>query len=313
MKRILKLLVLAAMPLLIFAACGEEDKTTPVSPQKTIAALVSETADLSLLKAAVVRAGLLETLSKEDATFTVFAPTNDAFKAAGLDTEEKIKATPVENLKKIVLFHVLGTKYPASAIPDGTSELSTVNDLKSYVTKNKEGVFVNGVKVTKADIDAKNGVVHLVGKVIMPPAGNIVEAAQANPQLSYLVAAVVRASEGVTNVAKLLSEPGAYTVFAPTNDAFKAAGFATIDAIKAAKPDDLTAILTYHVIAKRVFSSDLTEGMKPEMLNKGMVTITLAGGAKVKGKNNNAPSNITITDVMATNGVVHIIDGVLLP
>lgn len=312
MKKIMRLL-LAAMPLFIFAACGDEDKPTPVTPQKTIAALVSETPDLSLLKVAVVRAGLVETLSKADATFTVFAPTNEAFKAAGLDTEEKINAVPVDDLKKIVLYHVLGKKYMASAIPEGTTELATANELKTYITKSTMGVFVNGTKVTKADIEAKNGVVHLVGKVLMPPAGSIVDVAKANPQLSYLVAAVVRASEGATNVAKILSEPRAYTVFAPTNDAFKAAGFATIDAIKAANPDALAAILTYHVIAKRVFSSDLTEGMKPEMLNKETVTITLAGGPKVKGKNNNAPSNITITDVMATNGVVHVINGVLLP
>lgn len=310
MKKIMKLL-LAIMPLFIFAACSEDD--TPPQQQKTIAALVSETTDLSLLKAAVVKTGLVETLSKADGTFTVFAPTNEAFKAAGLDTEEKINGYPVEDLKKIVLYHVLGKEYMASAIPMGTTELPTANDLKTYVTKSAAGVFVNGIKVTKADIDAKNGVVHLVGKVIMPPSKNIVELAQANNQLTYLVAAVVRASEGTTNVAKLLSDPGAYTVFAPTNDAFKAAGFATIDAIKAAKPDDLASILTYHVIAKRVFSSDLTEGMKPEMLNKGMVTITLAGGAKIQGKSNKTPSNITVTDVMATNGVVHVIDGVLLP
>jgi len=167
--------------------------------------------------------------------------------------------------------------------------------------------------VTTADINASNGVVHVINKVLMPPSQNIVQLAQGNTNLSYLVAAVTRASQGSTNVAQVLSNTNPLTVFAPNNQAFIDAGFATTDAIMAADPATLTSILTYHVIGARVFSSDLTEGAMPTTVNGGKVTITLSGGAKVKGNGNTTASNITAVDIMATNGVVHVIDRVLLP
>jgi uncharacterized surface protein with fasciclin (FAS1) repeats len=114
-------------------------------------------------------------------------------------------------------------------------------------------------------------------------------------------------------VATALSAAGPLTVFAPTNQAFINANFATIASIQAADPATLTRILTYHVIAARVLSSDLTESATPTTLNGGTVTITLSGGAKVKGIGNTTASNITSADIITTNGVVHVIDQVLLP
>ena len=128
-----------------------------------------------------------------------------------------------------------------------------------------------------------------------------------------MVAAVLRASQGSTNVAGLLSGTGPFTVFAPVNQAFINAGFATINDIMSASPDALTPILAYHVIGARVFSSDLTNGMMPDMFLGGTTTITLNGGAKIKGAGNASASNIVKTDIVSTNGVIHVIDGVLLP
>jgi uncharacterized surface protein with fasciclin (FAS1) repeats len=167
--------------------------------------------------------------------------------------------------------------------------------------------------VTQADVAASNGVIHIIGKVLLPPSGNLVEMAQADTSFSYLVAAVVRASEGSTNVAQVLSGAGPFTVFAPTNDAFRAAGFPTIASIQAADPAVLTSILTYHVIPARVFSSDLTDGEQAPTVNGGKVTIGLTSGATVKGNSNAMASNIIATNIMATNGVIHVIDRVLLP
>ncbi|MBL7704156.1 MAG: fasciclin domain-containing protein [Taibaiella sp.] len=310
MSNIKMLLLTCLVALGMFSSCKKDEND--MVTEKSIGTLVAENQNLTLLKAAVVRAGLLETLSG-NGTFTVFAPDNAAFQAAGLGTEAAINAVPVEDLKKIVLYHVLGQRYASGAIPDGTNELSSVENINTYVTKNMNGVFVNGAKVTTADVTASNGVVHIVNKVLMPPSGNIVALAQSNPDLSLLVAAVLRASEGTTNVASVLSGNGPFTVFAPTNAAFQAAGFPDAAAIQAADPNTLAGILTYHVIAARVFSSDLSEGAMPATVNGGTVTITLSGGAKVKGAGNTTASNITATDMMATNGVVHVVDAVLLP
>ena len=124
---------------------------------------------------------------------------------------------------------------------------------------------------------------------------------------------MLRASQGSTNVAAVLSGAGPFTVFAPTNQAFINAGFTTIASINAADPNNLTAILTYHVIGARVFSSDLLNNSMPATVNGGTVKITLTGGPKVKGNSNATGSNIILTDILATNGVVHVIDQVLLP
>jgi len=123
----------------------------------------------------------------------------------------------------------------------------------------------------------------------------------------------LKASQGATNVVGVLSGAGPFTVFAPTNQAFIKAGFADANAINAADPNALTSILTYHVIAGRIFSSDLTNGETPATVNGETVTISLSGGPTVKGKSNSSPSNIIATDIVATNGVVHVIDQVLLP
>lgn len=304
----IKVFMLASMLFLMLSSCKKDEAV----PAKTIAALVTENANLSLLRTAVVRAGLVETLSGQG-TFTVFAPDNNAFAAAGLGTEAAINAIPEATLRQILLYHVLGQEYISGNIPSATTELTTAGDARVYVTKNSNGVFVNGSAVITADVDAQNGVVHVINKVLMPPPGNLVQLAQSNPNLSFLVAAVVRASQGTTNVAGVLSGAGPFTVFAPTNTAFQNAGFATVEAIQQANPNTLASILTYHVIGARVFSSDLTEGARPATVNGANVTITLAGGAKVKGNTNTTASNITATDIVASNGVVHVIDAVLLP
>jgi uncharacterized surface protein with fasciclin (FAS1) repeats len=303
-----KVFMLAGMLFLMLSSCKKDEAV----PTKTIAALVTENANLSLLRTAVVRAGLVETLSGQG-TFTVFAPDNNAFAAAGLGTEAAINAVPEATLRQILLYHVLGQEYASGSIPSATTELTTAGDARIYVTKNTNGVFVNGATVITADVDAQNGVVHVINKVLMPPPGNLVQFAQSNPNLSFLVAAVVRASQGNTNVAGVLSGAGPFTVFAPTNTAFQNAGFATVEAIQQADPNTLASILTYHVIGARVFSSDLTEGARPATVNGANVTITLSGGAKVKGNTNATASNITATDIVASNGVVHVIDAVLLP
>jgi len=294
----------------VFTACKKDRE---VEPSNTIASIVVANDNFSLLEAAVVHAGLVETLSGTG-PFTVFAPNNAAFAAAGLDTEAKIKALPVETVRNILLYHVVGQGIGSSSITSATNTaVRTAGNNDIFVARKSTGVFVNGAMVLSADNMASNGVIHVINTVLMPPSGNIVQAAQANANFTYLVAAVVRASAGTTNVAQVLSGTGPLTVFAPTNQAFINAGYPTIQSIQAADPAALTKILTYHVLSGRVLSSDLTEGATPATLNGANVTISLTGGAKVKGVNNPTASNISPANIITTNGVIHAIDQVLLP
>ncbi|MEO7120871.1 MAG: fasciclin domain-containing protein, partial [Ginsengibacter sp.] len=262
------------------------------------------------------KAGLVTALNTTDKTnLTLFAPTNEAFMAAGFKSVSDLAAVPDTTLKAILLYHVLGSKVEAAQVPQASNTpVATLNGQSLYATRTADNkVFVNGVSVIKANIECTNGVIHDINRVLMPATGTIVATAIANPNLSLLVAAVLRASQGNTNVATVLSSAGPFTVFAPTNQAFINAGFADANAINAADPNTLTTILTYHVIAGRIFSSDLTDGEMPTTVNGEKLTISLMNGAMVQGKSNATGSNIVMPNIVTTNGVVHVIDQVLLP
>jgi uncharacterized surface protein with fasciclin (FAS1) repeats len=293
----------------------KKSNSGPGKPE-TIYQTISQNPDFSFLTAAVNKAGLVDALNTTDKTsLTLFAPTNEAFIAAGFKGISDLQAVPDATLKAILLYHVLGSKVEAAQVPQASNTpVATLNGQSLYATRTTDNkVFVNGVSVIKADIECTNGVIHDINRVLMPATGTIVATAIANPNLSLLVAAVLRASQGTTNVATVLSSAGPFTVFAPTNQAFINAGFADANAINAADPNTLTTILTYHVIAGRIFSSDLTDGEMPTTVNGEMLTISLTNGAMVKGKSNTTAANIVIPDIVTTNGVVHVIDQVLLP
>jgi uncharacterized surface protein with fasciclin (FAS1) repeats len=295
---------------LILQGCDKDDDDP--APTPTITQTVVNGSDFSILEAAVLRAGLADYLSTTT-NLTVFAPTNAAFTAAGL-TEAVINTTDPATVAAILKYHVLATQIPSSSVPAGpNAEVTTVNGAKAFVTKNASGVYINGTAVTTADVAASNGVIHVIGSVLIPPPGTIVTIAAANPNFTYLVAAIGRANASGTNITAALSAAGPLTVFAPVNQAFIDAGFPTIASINAADPNTLKNILLYHVVGARVFSSDLVNNSTPTTAGGGTVLITLTGGAKVKGNGNPTAADITGVNIVATNGVVHVINKVLLP
>ena len=305
--------LLVAFAALFFQGCTKKGGPgKPASIFETIAA----NPDYSFLTAAVIKAGLKDALdAKSKEGLTLFAPGNKAFIAAGFKTAGDLAALPDTTLAAILLYHALGSTVKAGQIPQATNTpVTTLNGKPVYVTKTPAGkVFVNGSAVVKADIICTNGVIHDIDHVLIPAVGTIVQTAQGNSSLSLLVAAVLRASQGSTNVVSVLSGTGPFTVFAPTNQAFINAGFPDVQTIDHADPNTLTAILTYHVIAGRIFSSDLVDKSMSATVNGEPVTILLSSGPQVKGKNNASPSNIIAANIVTTNGVVHVIDQVLLP
>lgn len=308
----LKLAIAAALIGIVSGACTKDNDPDP-QPEKNIVEVVVSDNDFSLLAAAVTHAGLVQTLSGSG-PFTVFAPTNEAFEAAGLNSDEAIQGLPAETVRNILMYHVLGERVPAASIPEAANTaVETAAEIEAYVTHNSGGAYINGATVVQADVMASNGVIHVINKVLMPPMGNAVEALMDNEDFSLLVAAVVRASEGSTNVAEVLMGDGPFTIFAPTNQAFMDAGFSSVADIQVGDPDMLAGILTYHVLAARVFSSDLVDGATPTTVNGADLSISLADGAMVKGNGNESSSAITQVDWVTENGVIHVIDQVLLP
>lgn len=296
--------LVALMGLFILTGCEEkEDEMKPVSDM-SIAEYASSDSDFSILVDALTKADLAGVLSGSG-SFTVFAPTNNAFNSlfselgiSGLDDLSKETLTP------ILLYHVLGTEARSSMISSGYyNTLSPAQG--SYMSLKVEvssGVKLNkNTNVTKADIDVKNGVIHVIDKVLLPP--TVIDQALNNDSFSILVQAVVKA-----NLVDALNGNGPFTIFAPTDAAFEAL-FSTlgISGIADLTAEQLTPILTYHVVSGNVLSTQLSEGTVPT-LNGEALSVSLSPAPEINGT-----ANILATDVQASNGVIHVIDSVLLP
>lgn len=291
--------------------------------------------NFSVLTEAVVTAGLLNTLIDDTEQYTVFAPTNDAFTAAGITSLSGLTA---DDLTPILLYHVLGSEVKAADLPASGSAVTTL-DGDFYLSVNDNGVFINGgTQVTNTDIDVDNGVVHVIDKTLTPPSDNIIQIAVAASQASsgaqfgQLVAALTAVENDmetdalVSALSSSSGEAGApFTVFAPTDAAFaqlyQDAGVADLDAlIDAVGIGTLEAVLKYHVVASaRIFSTDLPNLTSNSVsslggtftLNLANLTITETDAALSLNEGDEAA--IIGTDILGTNGVIHTIDKVILP
>jgi uncharacterized surface protein with fasciclin (FAS1) repeats len=319
------LLAISAICLVTFSSCQKNDvPTLTPNPSLSILDKVSADPNFSLLKEAATKAALLDTLGKTPGAYTVFAPDNAAFTAAGITSASIAAATPA-SLKSILQYHLIsGAVIFAAGVPTGpNAKVIMANGDSVFVAKKTNGnVFVNGVQVTLADIGAVNGVAHKVGRVIRPATGNIVATASA-AGLDSLVKTVQIVNStsialgGDPTLTATLSN-ALLTVFAPTNAAFtkylQDSSLTNISQIPVAR---LNSILKFHVVTGRNFSSELANG-NITMLAGGATTVNLTngtgGGPSIKGNGNGtALCNIIATDVMCRNGVVHLIDRILLP
>jgi uncharacterized surface protein with fasciclin (FAS1) repeats len=301
-----------------FSSCKKDDDTPVPVKTNTITDVVVGNASFSVLKEAVVKAKLDGAL-KGTGPFTVFAPDNAAFALANINSAF-VTAASETALADLLLYHTLDAKILAAGVPAGpNAKVTTKGGDSIFVTKNANGVFVNGIKVAVADIPADNGVIHQLSVALNKPKGNIVQTAQAvtggDNGLDSLVVAVTAAGLGTTLSGSV------YTVFAPTNKAFRDVLAAlSLPNVKSIPLATLTGVLTYHVTAAsapsgpRVFSSDLPNGALPMLAGKSTTTNVSTTGATIKGIGNGAnASNILVANVMCSNGVVHVIDRVLLP
>jgi transforming growth factor-beta-induced protein len=268
--------------------------------------------EFSILVAAVQAAGLVDTL-KSAGPFTVFAPTNAAFASLlqelNLTADQLLANKPL--LTQVLTYHVLASRSLAASLTNGLA-LATVQGQPVKFKKAGSGLSIVDASgrtsnVVIANVQATNGVVHAIDRVILPTDKNIVQLAVATPALSILVEAVLAADlQGV------LSGAGPFTVFAPTNDAF-AALLGELYITKAALLADkalLTKVLTYHVVPAQVLSSGIPFG-QPVTSVQGQ-TFTIGKDLAITDANNRK-SNIVATDIAASNGVVHVIDRVILP
>jgi len=306
-KNLRLLMVIGLVAMMGLTACEEEEEKDEImeTEEETIVDIASSDDSYSTLVQALEKADLASTL-KGDGPFTVFAPTNEAFENLlddlGVGSLDDLSA---DQLEPILLYHVVSGKVMSSDLSNGyvpTLSPGTDDTKASLLINTDDGVMLNGSSaVTAADIEADNGVIHEIDKVLMPP--NVVDMAINNGDFSTLVNAVVKAE-----LAETLSGEGPFTVFAPTNAAFEELlsdlGASSLDDLT---KDDLIPILKYHVVSGNVLSSDLSSG-RVTTLNGNDIAVDVSSSVMINGK-----SSVTAADIQGTNGVIHVIDKVLLP
>lgn len=244
-------------------------------------------------------AGLVDTL-KGTGPFTVFAPTDAAFAKLDKATLDSLAMDPAR-LKAVLTYHVVSGKVLAADVKSGP--VQTIEGTPLTVSVGGTSVMVDSAKIIKTDVLASNGVIHVLDTVLMP----------AFAQKDIVDTAV--SAGGFTTLAKLLTAArlvdtlkgaGPFTVFAPTDEAFAKIDKATLDAL-ATDPAKLKAVLTYHVVAGRVLAADVKAGQIPTVAGQS-ITIAIQGGTVMVDN-----AKVIKTDVLASNGVIHVIDAVLLP
>jgi len=293
--------------------------------EKDIVDVAVDNGSFTTLVAAVQQAELVDAL-KAEGPYTVFAPTDDAFAALLEETEMSAEdLLAAENLSDILLYHVVEGEFNAEAVIElvGEADYVLVDTLASIPVKvsvDMGNVYINDAMVALPDVEASNGVIHVVDSVIMPPSQSItdivVEAAgmEDGAEFTTLLAAVSQAE-----LAEALAGEGPFTVFAPTDAAFAAALEALgITAEDLLASEDLASILLYHVVGgeEALYSNDVAAALA-EAGEEGLMIATLNGASfPVTADDegiyvNGAP--ITVTDILASNGVIHVIDAVILP
>lgn len=255
------------------------------------------------LAAALGAADLVGTL-KGKGPFTVFAPTDAAFAKLPKGTVESLlEKKNLPTLTSILTYHVVAGDMPAKQVLTQTG-LVTLNGQRAALASDKMGASIAGVRIVTTDIACSNGVIHVIDAVMMPESGDIVDIAVNAGTFKTLVAAAKAAG-----LVGTLQSKGPFTVLAPTDEAFAKLPAGTVENLL--KPENkakLAEVLTYHVIAGRAFAADVAKAKSIKSVQGSEITITVKKG-KVMANN----ANIVATDINTSNGVVHVIDQVILP
>ena len=248
-------------------------------------------------------AGLVDTL-QGDGPFTVFAPTDAAFEKLPKGTVETLlKPENKDKLTAILTYHVVPAKVMASAVKDGM-QAPTVNGQPIPVSVKSGKVTVGKATVVKTDIVCDNGVIHVIDAVLMPETKNLVEVADGAGSFKTLLAAAKAAG-----LAETLSEKGPYTVFAPTDEAFEKLPAGTVDSLlKPQNKEKLKAVLLNHVVDGTIYSDAALKAGRAKTLGGGTLKIAATDDGATVGD-----ATLVKTDIAASNGVIHVIDSVLVP
>lgn len=284
-------------------ASAGDDCSTPVSTKADIVDTAVNAGSFDTLVAAVKAAGLVNAL-KGEGPFTVFAPTDEAFAKLPKGTlETLLKPESKKTLTGILTYHVLPGRFDAKRVVSSSGAV-TLQGQRADFSTNDKGAMIDGARIVTTDIQCSNGVIHVIDAVILPSANDIVATAKSAKMFNTLLTAAMKAG-----LAETLQKDGPFTVFAPTDDAFAKLPEGTIASLlQPENREKLASILKFHVVSGRVYSDQALKAGTAKTLFGAPISIRVVDGkAKVQD------ANLVKTDIDASNGVIHVIDSVILP
>ncbi len=271
--------------------------TLAVAAGPDIVGVVVSSVVFTELAGLALDAGLVDTL--RGGPFTVFAPTDDAFAKLPVDVLHAVQDDP-KLLARVLTYHVVPGIVKLADLKPG--QLKTVSGDELTITKDADATYVNGNAIAAPDVTASNGVIHVMGDVLVPPLGDIIDVATSLPGFETLAKLVTDAK-----LIDTLKGDGPFTVFAPVDAAFKAVDAATLTKVQG-DPKLLAKVLTYHVVAGKLTTADLKDG-KLETVSGVDLTITHddQGQVLIDGH------PVAVSNVQATNGIIQVMGDVLIP
>ena len=285
-------------------AFAQADASAKKTDNLTVVEIAVANGNFKTLVAALKAADLVETLSGKG-PFTVFAPTDAAFAKLPKETlESLLKPENKAKLAAILTYHVAGAKMPAADVVKAKS-IATVNGQSLTVVVKDGKVTIDGANVVTTDIKGSNGVIHVIDAVVMPKP-NLVETAANAKSFTTLLAAATAAG-----LADTLANGGPFTVFAPTDEAFAKLPKGTVESLlKPENKEKLVAILKNHVVAGTVMAAQAVELTEAKTIGETKLTLSYDKKSKVLSVGD---AKVVTADVVAGNGVIHVVDSVILP
>ncbi len=303
-----KYLTFSLIILIAVGGCKQDD----INP-KSISDVINDNPDFSILNSAIKYAGYQDAFKTSQ--LTLFAPNDAAFKASGYADASAVTSLPIEKVRAILSYHLFPKKILSNTVNEGTQDLKMFSNETAYFAKNIKGLSINGALVGTSDIVASNGVLQQIDKVIIPPTQSLEQLVKANPNLTLFAQAVIKAGTANQDIQKLLTSGTAFTIFAPNNKAMEAIGYSEVG-IKNATPNLLATVLLYHVAEGRFFISNLaTNSQIPVWGIPGRNIIIIKSdptGLQVRGAGPSV-ANVIPPSILATNGVLHVVDKALVP
>ena len=288
-----------------FSSCDKNDAA--VVSGDNLDKLITDKPELSLLAAALIKTRLT-TFTQGKGPYTIWAPTNAAFNAIGINTAADLNALDSNLLVQILTYHIQAANRSFTEIPLGpNATMTTQGGFTQYASRKIGGsAYINGAEVTEPNIKASNGYLHVINRVLLPAYLSAAASLAANSNYKLMLQAITKTATTTTT--------NPLTIFAVSNNIMIAAGYDSTTIANATGPAlvTLTAIMKYHTVNKRIFSPDFVAGNLKTVQGTNVI-IGTTGAVTVKGTNNPAPFQLTSRDFLTTTGVIHEINGLLKP